>query len=126
MNYRRLKLHLCLWGFFLVGCGLAAGAAAAFAARSLPPDPEIDTLLRGVEEKYNRLKTLRMHFAQIYREGPQVIREEAGTLYLRKPGQMRWEYEDPAPKLFLTDGRRMMLYAKRIQQKALRSRSNGH
>jgi outer membrane lipoprotein carrier protein len=63
-----------------------------------------------VETKYNRLKTARLRFLQIYRQGNRVLREEEGTLYLRKPGQMRWEYEEPEPKLFLTDGSRLILY----------------
>ena len=81
-------------------------------------------LLRGVENKYNHLKTLRLHFQQIYRQGAQVIREEQGTLYLRKPGQMRWDYENPEPKLFLTNGKRLTLFVpeeKRVTETELKS-----
>ena len=109
----RLLRHLCLWGCFLLGCGLAVDATTpprAALARLLPPDPELESLLRGVENKYNRIKTLRLHFQQIYQQDQQVLREEGGTLYLRKPGQMRWEYENPEPKLFLADGRLLTLY----------------
>ncbi len=127
MNRKRLKIHLCLWGCFLLGCGLAVAAtvpAAAGTAASLLPDPELDALLRGVEIKYNRLKTLRLHFEQIYQQDQRVLRQEAGTLYLRKPGQMRWEYEDPEPKLFLSDGRRLTLYVpeeKRVTQTEIKN-----
>jgi outer membrane lipoprotein carrier protein len=113
MNCRRPKFRLCLCGYLLLRCGLAIGAPgppAANAAAVAPPDPALESLLRGVEGKYNRLKTLQLHFRQIYRQEQQVLREEGGTLYLRKPGQMRWEYENPEPKLFLTDGRRLTLY----------------
>ena len=113
MNCRRPKFRLRLWGYLLLGCGLAIGApgpSAAHANALAPPDAALESLLSGVESKYNRLKTLRLHFQQIYKQDQQVLREEAGTLYLRKPGQMRWEYENPEPKLFLTDGRRLTLY----------------
>jgi len=113
MNCRRPKFRLCLWGYVLLRCGLAIGApgpSAANATALASPDPALESLLRGVESKYNRLKTLRLHFQQVYKEDQQVLREEAGTLYLRKPGQMRWEYENPEPKLFLTDGHRLTLY----------------
>jgi outer membrane lipoprotein carrier protein len=113
MNCERLKIHLCLWGWLCFGCGWPLGAnglSAGTAAPFLPPDAGLETLLRGVENKYNHLKTLRLHFEQIYQQDRQVLREEGGTLYLRKPGQMRWEYESPEPKLFLSDGRRLMLY----------------
>src|SRR5713226_1869928 len=109
MNCGRLKFRLCLWGCIGLSYGFAAGAAFA-SARSLPPDAVLEDLLRGVENKYNHVKTLRLRFHEIYQQDRQVLREEAGTLYLRKTGQMRWEYENPEPKLFLTDGRRLTLY----------------
>ena len=31
-------------------------------------------------------------------------RTESGTLLLMKPGRMKWEYSEPAGKLFLLDG----------------------
>jgi len=67
-------------------------------------------LLRGMESRYNRLKTIRLRFEQIYRQGRQVMRRESGTLFLLKPGKMRWQYEEPEPKLFLADGRNLTLY----------------
>ncbi len=105
MHCRRLKLHLGLLGWSLLGCGALAANPAP-----VPSDTALETLLRGVEDNYNHLKTVRLRFQQIYRQDRQVLRKEAGTLYLRKPGQMRWEYEAPEPKLFLSDGRRLTLY----------------
>ena len=35
---------------------------------------------------------------------------DSGTLYLRKPGRMRWEYSMPAGKLFISDGKDVILY----------------
>ena len=117
MNCERVRSHRRFWGFILLSCLFAAAApnpsaasGAALAATPISPDPELENLLRGVENKYNRLKTLRLHFQQSYRQGQQILREEAGTLYLRKPAQMRWEYENPEPKLFLAEGKRLTLY----------------
>ena len=105
-------MALMLAGLLLSG-GLVSGtvlSGAALVAPAVPPDPSLAGTLRGVENKYNRLKTVRLRFQQIYRQNRQVLRREEGTLYLRKPGRMRWEYEGPEPKLFLTDGRRLTLY----------------
>ncbi len=57
----------------------------------------------GIEERYNNAKTLRVNFTQILtgREGRHV--PEKGTLYLRRPGQMRWEYT--SGDLFVSDGK---------------------
>ena len=35
---------------------------------------------------------------------------ERGTVAIRKPGRMRWEYEVPERKLFVSDGTRMYFY----------------
>ena len=110
MNCRRLKLHPCLLGSILLACSGAQAGILAHAASTAAPQQSLSAVLKDVESNYNRLKTVRMRFEQIYRQGDRVIREEAGTLYLRKPGRMRWEYERPEPKLFLTDGRRLILY----------------
>ncbi len=109
MNCRRLKLHLCLLGLILLVCYKQTGILA-HASSPAPPQRSLSEVLKNVERKYNRLKTVRMRFQQIYRQGGRIIREEEGTLYLSKPGKMRWEYERPEPKLFLTDGRRLILY----------------
>ena len=37
-------------------------------------------------------------------------RTESGTLLLKKPGRMRWDYDQPRPKLFLTDGHTAWFY----------------
>ncbi len=67
-------------------------------------------MLRGVEERYNRARTLEVSFEQSYRGQGRAWRPERGKLWLRKPGKMRWEYSEPAGKLFVTDGRYAWLY----------------
>jgi outer membrane lipoprotein carrier protein len=37
-------------------------------------------------------------------------RTESGTLWLKKPGKMRWEYRSPREKLFLSDGKDAWFY----------------
>jgi outer membrane lipoprotein carrier protein len=66
--------------------------------------------LHAVEKRYNNARTLEVHFEQTYevqRRGP---RTESGQLFLRKPGRMRWQYTDPAGKLFISDGKYIYLY----------------
>ncbi len=105
MRCRRLQLGL------VVLLGILAGESRLAARTSLAtPDRSLPELLDSVENKYNRLRTVRLRFEQIYRQNQQTLRKEEGTLYIRKPGQMRWEYEEPEPKLFLTDGKRLVLY----------------
>ena len=72
---------------------------SAFAA-----DPALDTLLKGVETRYNKAKTLQVIFHEDYTPQGRPKRSESGTLQLRKPGRMRWEYDQPKGKLFVSDG----------------------
>ena len=37
-------------------------------------------------------------------------REERGTLLVKKPGKMRWDYNDPDEKVFVSDGVRLIQY----------------
>lgn len=40
-----------------------------------------------------------------------VARDESGTLLLRKPGKMRWDYSQPQGKIFLLDGKYAWFYS---------------
>jgi outer membrane lipoprotein carrier protein len=78
---------------------------SAFAA-----DPALDDLLKSVETRYNRAKTLQVQFHEDYTPSGRPKRSESGTLTLRKPGRMRWDYEQPKGKLFISDGKFLWLY----------------
>lgn len=73
--------------------GDAAGAARALGARL--------AAVRGLTARF----TQTLDAASL--PSPQV---EEGTLYLLRPGRMRWEYSRPAGKLALADGVRSWLY----------------
>lgn len=56
-----------------------------------------------VDQRYDRMRTLQAEFTETY-TGAGMTRTESGTLLLKKPGEMRWDYNQPHPKLFVTDG----------------------
>jgi len=88
---------------FRLSLGLLA--VSAFAA-----DPKLVTLLQKVEERYNGAKTLQVLFTEQYTPPGSVRRTESGTLQLRKPGRMRWDYSQPKGKLFISDGKYLWIY----------------
>ncbi len=65
---------------------------------------------RAIAAHYRRAKTLEAVFLQTYRAGENDLRVESGRVYFRSPGLMRWDYEAPAKKLFLTDGHYAWFY----------------
>ena len=68
-------------------------------------------LARKVDSHYNQLHSLKAGFTESY-EGIGIRRTESGTLLLLKPGRMKWEYSEPAGKLFLLDGRFAWFYSR--------------
>jgi outer membrane lipoprotein carrier protein len=80
-------------------------AVSAFGA-----DSPLDPMLKGIEQRYNKAKTLQVLFKEVYMPPGKARRSESGLLMLRKPGKMRWQYNQPAGKLFISDGKWLWLY----------------
>lgn len=89
-------------------------AAILLAATSAGAD--LASVIRGLEQRYNRASTLRASFEQKHLAAGRPRRIESGTLVLRKPGRMRWEYSQPEGKLFVCDGKWVWLYSPGAQQ----------
>jgi len=85
-------LALCL----LFAAGIAAAATV----------PEIAA---RVDQRYNHLETLQADFTETYR-GAGVSKSESGVLWLKRPGKMLWDYREPQPKVFITDGKWAWFY----------------
>jgi outer membrane lipoprotein carrier protein len=81
--------------------GAAFLCAAAAAQQSTLSANE---LAQRVDHHYNSLKSLKAGFTETY-QGMGIKRSENGTLYLQKPGRMRWDYSSPAGKVFVLDGK---------------------
>lgn len=74
---------------------------------STPTD--VHSIASAVDNHYNHLRSLQAEFTEIYR-GNGMDRTESGTVWLKKPRKMRWEYRSPREKLFLTDGQDAWFY----------------
>jgi outer membrane lipoprotein carrier protein len=83
-------------------CLLAAGLRLSAAT-------DIHSIASAVDARYNHLHTLQCEFTEIY-SGAGSQRTESGTLWLKKPGKMRWEYRSPRAKLFVGDGKNAWFY----------------
>jgi len=84
------------------------GLTAALLATASPAT-DVKTLAAAVDEHYNHLHSLQAQFTELYR-GSGIERTESGTLWLKKPGKMRWEYRSPREKLFVSDGKDAWFY----------------
>ena len=77
--------------------------------------PDVHTIADKVDQHYNHLHTLQAQFSETY-SGAGASRTESGTLLLKKPGRMRWDYVQPRPKMFLSDGTTAWFYVPGEQQ----------
>jgi len=90
---------------------------AAFAPRAVAAAGATDakSLAVAVDAHYNHLHSLEAEFTEMYR-GSGMERTESGTLWLKKPGKMRWEYRSPKQKLFVSDGNDAWFYVPEDRQ----------
>ena len=89
------------------------------AVSAIAGDAKLDTLLRGVEARYNKAKTLQVLFQEDYIPPGKARRTDRGILMLRKPGRMRWAYSQPEGKLVISDNKFLWVYTpddKHVQQ----------
>jgi outer membrane lipoprotein carrier protein len=91
---------------FIIAVSVLLTLAPGIAAN---PSPDVHAIAQAVDDRYNHLRTLQAEFVETY-EGAGIERSESGSLWLKKPGKMRWEYRTPREKLFLSDGKDAWFY----------------
>jgi outer membrane lipoprotein carrier protein len=76
---------------------------------------DVHAIAEAVDRRYNNMQSLETQFVETYR-GAGMARNESGTLWLKRPGKMRWDYREPRPKLFISDGKTAWFYVPGDQQ----------
>jgi outer membrane lipoprotein carrier protein len=86
-------------------------AMTAAAEAPAPPPADAQALVRKVQAAYEKTRDLTARFRQTYTySGFGRKQISTGTLQVKKPGMMRWEYETPAPKIVVVKGSRLVQY----------------
>ena len=98
-----LRVKILFKSYLAIVMSMVLLVAPAFAL------PNVHQLAQAVDDHYNHLRSLQADFTEIY-QGSGITRTESGTLWLKKPGKMRWEYRSPEEKLFIGDGSHAWLY----------------
>jgi outer membrane lipoprotein carrier protein len=96
----------CFFSAVSLGVIFEVGITVASASDSIA---DVKTVAAAVDAHYNHLHSLQAEFTELYR-GAGMERTESGTLWLKKPGKMRWEYRSPREKLFVSDGKDAWFY----------------
>jgi outer membrane lipoprotein carrier protein len=103
---------------FFAGAGLVNPAMCNSAAEEAagPASPSsLQEFVHQFESSYHTVRTIRADFTQTYVSGGRT-RSESGVVYFARGGWMRWDYRQPQPKLFLSDGKMLMLYVPEEKQ----------
>ncbi len=86
-------------------------AALLALALAAAPQGDATALARKVQAFYERTRDLEARFTQTYTYAGFGRRQvSSGTLRVKKPGMMRWDYEKPAPKTIAVKGSRLVQY----------------
>lgn len=80
-------------------------------AKSTPAATELDQLVARVQRFYDDSKDFQAEFIQTYtRTALSRTTESRGTVKIKKPGMMRWDYRQPIAKHFIADGKQLFVY----------------
>ncbi|MEW8627809.1 MAG: outer membrane lipoprotein chaperone LolA [Candidatus Thiodiazotropha sp.] len=78
--------------------------------------------IRQLETFLQDLKTLKADFRQTLQQPDyDQVYASNGVFYLRRPGQLRWEYQTPSEQLIVADGDRVWLHDIELEQVSHRS-----
>lgn len=82
------------------------------AALGVAQQQTAEQVAAALQAKYDRITDFTADFTQYYRSGVLKRRPvtERGTVQVKKPGKMRWDYTSPEKKLFVSDGAKIWLY----------------
>jgi outer membrane lipoprotein carrier protein len=73
--------------------------------------PSAREAAQAVQQKYDKVRDFSADFTHTYEGG--VLKKttrERGTVQIKKPGRMRWEYTAPDKKTFVSDGHTIYSY----------------
>lgn len=105
-----MRLRTCV--FVAAVCALAPGRTAHTA------ESTASELAAALQQKYDRIRDFSADFIQSYTGGvlKKKLTAERGSLWVKKPGKMRWDYKSPEVKEFVSDGMKTYFYVPEDKQ----------
>src|SRR5262249_14791349 len=84
---------------------------------SLAAAPTLEDAIQRLETTYRGIRDLKASFEQAaFNKTLNQTLNAKGTLYLKKPGKLRWEYAAPTPQEIVSDGKRLWVYTPQLKQ----------
>jgi outer membrane lipoprotein carrier protein len=96
---------------------LAAVLARAGVTLAAPTLLTLDEAVGALEQAQRRVADLKAPFRQsAHNKVMNQTIDARGTLYLKKPGRLRWEYQTPTPQEIVSDGTKLWIYTPELKQ----------
>lgn len=84
--------------------------------------PDAAAVMDGVQKFYQTTADFKAKFRQTYvYKVYGRTQVSSGKVFFKKPGRMRWDYDKPVPKLFVSDGQMLWVYEPQESQVFRRS-----
>jgi chaperone LolA len=85
------------------------GVSPARAAQAGQGSASVEEFVSRLESSYHAVQTLKAEFVQTYVADGRT-RVESGSVFFARGGRMRWDYRQPEEKIFVSDGKHLLLY----------------
>jgi outer membrane lipoprotein carrier protein len=96
---------------------LVLGLLVLAAPVPLAAQTTLDQAVQGLEATYRAVRDLKAGFQQAaFNRTLNQTLPARGTLYLKKPGKLRWEYTTPTPQEIVSDGKKLWVYTPELKQ----------
>jgi chaperone LolA len=94
----------------LIVAALLCVLTTSVLAQTPSPAAGADAYVQQFESSYHDVRGLRANFTQTYTLGTRPPRVESGQVAFERGGLMRWDYQRPMEKLFVSDGKQVSFY----------------
>ena len=90
--------------------------AASLGCEASPANTSLKETLDGLQRHYRETQSFSAKFVEEISPVGAPKRTRTGTVYFRKPGQMRWDFEEPSKELIVSDGTELYNYDPELNQ----------
>jgi outer membrane lipoprotein carrier protein len=101
-------------------CAWALLASLGVAHAALPAGTD------SLRQFFTNVKTVNARFNQVVLdEALNTIQESSGTLWIDRPDKFRWDYDSPSKQEIVSDGEKIWVYDKDLEQVTVRPLAGG-
>lgn len=88
-----------------------------FSLSALAGDLAADTAAKKLNQSLTELQSMQARFEQWVADKSQAtLQHVTGSMWIQRPGQFRWDTDEPYPQQIVSDGKTLLIYDKDLEQ----------